>query len=512
MAWTPPAEDEVVKPWTPPETDEEVKAPSKLESAGYGAAQGATFNFADEGAAVTVAAAKKLGDLLTKTKGGDPIENYRKARDYFRGKIDKAEEANPKTFMAGQFAGAAATAPLGEGAAGLLPMIGKSAIAKMAALGGLQGLGASNADLTKGDIGGAARDTAVGAGLGAVVGGAAKGIGKVVSKAVDPEFWQNRAQNWGKSALGFTKRFLNTSEKLKAANEAAQTMLDKGVITPGADAQEMAFKVNDLVKDTGEKIGSFLKTREGGYDTQSAIDAINSLRPKNSAGVALSGGNYDPINNMLDKAVDTVKAHGDTIPFEEANKLKGFLQDLVNWNSTNAESSMGQNIAGSVKGSIDQNLEKVATPDEFEDFLKNKQIYGSGKLTQKAMDNQLSSIEGNNALGLTDWMAAAATHDPVLAAPTIAAKHVTQNYGSQTIAWGADKAAKGLKATGDRVANLLHTNPQALGKYAGILGNAARQGAQALSVRHFVMSNTDPEYRMIIRNMEDDSGENTPKP
>ncbi len=466
---------------------------SKLKSASLGAAQGASLGFGDEGSAMVVALAKKMT-----AKGGNFEENYVKARDALRAKISESKEANPKTYMAGEFAGGMATAPLAGGS---------PTMARLAALGMVQGLGNSEADLTQGDFAGAAKDTAIGGAIGAAMKPVTWAGGKLLKYAgniVSPEAWDKLARNRALASLGFTKRFLNTSEKLDAANAAGKTMLDKGVITPGADPQELGFRVNDLVENTGKDIGAFLKSRGGGFETHSAVDAINSIRPKASDGSLLTGGKYDTVNKMLDDAIETVRAHGDTIPFEEANKLKGFLQSMVNYSASSGESTTGKSVARAVKGSIDEGLEKVSTQDEFGKFLESKKTYGEGRLAQDALENRISSEEGNNAFGITDYILAAGAGNPVVAAPAVAAKHAASRYGNQTIAWGADKIAKNLQALGDKIPQVLKSAPQRLGKYAAVLANAAKQGAQAVTVRHFVLSNTDPEYRTMIRSLEND--------
>jgi hypothetical protein len=154
-------------------TDE---GPSVVESGVRGAAQTASLGFADE---ITA------GVLAVKAKAsGDPRpfeEIYRSERDDSRKKYQAAQEANPNAYMAGEGAGIVGSMLVpGLGELGAAKTLG-GAVVGGAALGAAQGLGSSEADLTKGDFGGAAIDT----GLGALVGGAAGAVGHGVGKVVD---------------------------------------------------------------------------------------------------------------------------------------------------------------------------------------------------------------------------------------------------------------------------------------------------------------------------------------
>jgi hypothetical protein len=147
---------------------------SILESLLRGGAQGATLGFADELTGVTEAALnpESYTDL------DQAMANYRQSRDESREAFKAAEMANPKSYMGGNVAGAIATsivpaAGIAKGGASLARLVGQGA-----AVGGAAGLGESQADLTQGEIGGAATDAltgaAIGAGTTAVVGGLAK--------------------------------------------------------------------------------------------------------------------------------------------------------------------------------------------------------------------------------------------------------------------------------------------------------------------------------------------------
>lgn len=153
----------------------------KTIGAALGAVQGATFGFADEGIG--------LGNVDIGTAVTDPskaVEQYRQGRDEMRAINQLAQQRHENTYLGGEIAGGLATAAAPGGVPATLGrVIGTGAI-----VGGVSGLGASNADLTKGEFGQAAKDTALGAAIGAAGGAAAYGAGRIfkaISNRLHPQ-------------------------------------------------------------------------------------------------------------------------------------------------------------------------------------------------------------------------------------------------------------------------------------------------------------------------------------
>lgn len=145
----------------------ETRDVGKLESLARGAAQGATMGFADEIAGGAEA-------LFTD-------KTYKQARDESRANFKRAKDANPNTFLAGELGGGVATAFVpGLGAANAVKTV-RGAAGVGAALGGITGLGQSEAK----DAQGLAVDTLSGAGLGAVTGGGLAVAGKGAQKGAN---------------------------------------------------------------------------------------------------------------------------------------------------------------------------------------------------------------------------------------------------------------------------------------------------------------------------------------
>jgi hypothetical protein len=318
MAWndTPPKPEELVAPlsaapaasaggWaaTPPTARELAAAqaddPSMLESFGRGAAQGATFGFADE----LTGGLEAGGDALDDLSLDNFLKNYRKHRDESRANYERAEKANPIASGLGNLTGAIAPALLSgggslaaSGAAGL----GQAALraaAVGAGSGALAGAGTSTADLTQGDVGNFAGDVGKGAVMGGVLGGAmplagaaTKGVGKLAGGALD------KAGN----LLNDTQ----LGEDIKRAYEMGKS----GLTASGKEAQK---RVTQDVQDTTNRIWESLHNvanRNKNYK-QAVI---------NEAEDRVANGTMD--NFTLQNALDDGLAKIDALPIPDSKK------------------------------------------------------------------------------------------------------------------------------------------------------------------------------------------------
>jgi hypothetical protein len=168
----------------------------KLAAVGRGVMQGGSLGFGDE----VWGGLRAVGDALPGSLGGDTSgrgfwEMYRQNRDGVRRGNETAKQDQGGAYLTGEILGGVAL-PLPGGAALKGASLGARALraaGQGAALGGTYGLGSSASDVTQGEIGGAALDTAIGTGLGAAGGALAEGVvaplakagGKLVGKAGD---------------------------------------------------------------------------------------------------------------------------------------------------------------------------------------------------------------------------------------------------------------------------------------------------------------------------------------
>lgn len=155
-----------------------------LEAGLRGAAQGITFDFADELAGALGAAKETaFGDA----KLSDLLNTYEQQRDLSREQFSQAEQEYPKTYLAGEI-GAGIVPALFTGGASAVASVGKTGLkqaAKQAAKAGATVGAASALGRTKEieDLGQVAKDVTAGTALGAGFGAATPAIGKGLQKA-----------------------------------------------------------------------------------------------------------------------------------------------------------------------------------------------------------------------------------------------------------------------------------------------------------------------------------------
>lgn len=303
------------------------------------------------------------------------------------------------------------------------------------------------------------------------------------------------AQEAGSRALGFSKGVMRKLNMVPAdARQVAQTMLDNGTIKAFRTTEDLLSGTEDLKRSVGKNIGDFLESRNYSFDARKAIDEIESLRPE------FKGGAYDVEHAKIDRAIATIKAHKkDLMNFDEANDLKGTLQGLANYASNKDATILDKQIAAKFRSAVDDALENPrkltpqqirrgevqAVPEDAQEFLSNKKVYGATKKAETALEDKVR-MAGNRKLGLTDFILAGggvaegALGNPIIALKTalaIAAKKGIEKYG-----WSTTSAfANGLASVA--------------GRYAPVLLSAASKGSQALTAAHTMLYDKSPGYR-----------------
>jgi len=211
--------------------------PGTGESILRGAFQGVTLGFGDELTGL-------VRSLVDNT-------SYQENRDAARQLNKNAQEAHPFAYGGAELAAGLATPIPGLGA---VKGAGVAAHAlHAAAAGGLAGLGASEADLMKGDFGGAVHDTiqnamiggalgVVGSKLGKVVGGAAESSEERAIKALAGGESKTSGAAWQK-----TKRMVNNPETRNILREPVQLENDAGK-TVTTTLEKSAGKSPDVIQ------------------------------------------------------------------------------------------------------------------------------------------------------------------------------------------------------------------------------------------------------------------------
>lgn len=300
---------------------------SKTESAIRGAAQGLTFDFADEGLAGLQALYEDAKSMIS---GDEPkiqpqfdeqgrISNlqemsqdlpYDRLVKEERAKFDKAREDNPITYTGSEIAsgvvpalftgGATAAAKVGqtalkEGLKGGLKTAAKESAKLGAKYGAASGLGVSEGDITTREgLQQAAKDTAIGAGIGA-------GAGSVLPIA---------AKSAGK-ALGKGKQF---GSYLLDQVPSVRTGLNFGEKHGVATSK----KINNLMEDNTRDLVKILKDnfQKLGIEKDVAQDEASKL-----------GKTYD-VTGDIQEIVDTLKAKTKGLLPEEVDKANKLIENM----------------------------------------------------------------------------------------------------------------------------------------------------------------------------------------
>lgn len=290
--------------------------------------QGSTAGFSDELAGAISGAGRAAGieglggpmKDISLSKDGPTSdweilkEAYKRERDKERESLKKDSKDNPATSAISEVAGAIVS-PVNK----IMP---SASMAKSGAvIGGITGLGASEAE----DVGGIAKDVATGAVLGGTFGKVAdkaaphieKGLesaGRVVEKAKKAfgEKMMDIAETQAfKSSGAMLKDFRSASDR-GMVKKVGRYMLDKGMVRAG-----------DTVDDVGKKALA---------DNMAAGQALDDIYSKASEIFKdkMSGVGFDPVRDKSEILKAAKEELGDTVGAEAAlNKLGKYLDEVA---------------------------------------------------------------------------------------------------------------------------------------------------------------------------------------
>lgn len=332
--------------------DEPVEEMSQLEAGVRGAAQGLTFDFADE-----IAGAAQAGVGALQGEEGSLSELYKKYRDEQRRQMEQASEEFPVTYYGSDVAagvlpalltgGATAAASVGKAVAkgatkGALKESAKQAAKVGAKVGAATGLGASEAE-TLPEM---AQDVAVGGALGAGLGAVTPLASKVISKA---------------------------GSGVKKAGEAVSEFI------PGAEAIELGYKagkkgiklseegIRGSIKEYSEKLHKDIvkKMTKEGLDKKRAIEIADDI------GVRIDAG--ESVQNVMDELVEK-----GAMGLKDAKEKAAFfnvLDDLVQGNDQNIkalkklESKLAKDVAKDKYNFGAETIQTRETSDQISELL-----------------------------------------------------------------------------------------------------------------------------------------------
>lgn len=468
---------------------------SKLESFGRGGAQGLSFGFADE---LTGA----LESMFTDKK-------YEQARDESRLNYDKAKESNPKTFMAGEITGAIAPTLVAPEAAAINTVKG------MAGLGAVTALGHSEADLTKGDVKGALKDTARGAVEGVVAHGVGKGL-QAAGENLLPAL-KKLATEGGESALGIgtgaIKKMPGGMGGVETAEDVANFALKntpalegKSIVTPGSNTRAMWEKASTVRDAAGSDIGGVLDAMDkNGKVPQPILEEIYGAISKEKNRLSEMAGDLgDTAIAQYRKAEDAFLKHAtnpEGMSFEKLGEFKKVIGDIAYKHGSPLESKAALQ---DVYTAVNSGLEKAV--DTVSNSVGNTELPVAYKAAKKAYDMSLRAIDalegkaakeaGGKWVGFGDVMAGGLGSTiggvPGMIA-AVGAKRAIEARGAQTIGKVSHTLAEKLETA-------LTKNPQILGKYLPMLQQAHSRGQ--LAATNYVLQQRDPEYAETLKKLD----------
>jgi len=266
-----------------PEPPQEA-GPSAGRASVLGFASGGTMGFVDElggliGRALIPEGVKLTPEAkrLAAEKGIElppEVSNYDLVRDAVRREAAEAKAAHPKSYLGGQLAGGVASAVVAPGgAAKTLGQVARTG----AALGGVNAIGASEADT----VGGVAKDAAVGAGTGAAFGVAGTQVARALPMAT--RFLSDKlreiAASQGKKVL--TSGADQLSGKAALVDDVALEALRSGGIVPFGTTRGALARLEGAADDVGNTYGAMLDRAEQlGAQGPNAANLASALRQR----------------------------------------------------------------------------------------------------------------------------------------------------------------------------------------------------------------------------------------
>lgn len=503
-------------------------------STAIGLGQGLSFGMLDELGSASKYPMGALKEIVNKF-GADftdeDVKKYIARRDELRAADQMASKANPGSYTTGNVAGGIASsfAPglnVVKGAS-LANMAGKASIQ-----GGLAGLGASDQESLSGIAKDVSKGAAIGAGTTAAIGGASKMIADFNAKnpnattAMKDKFNKAVAKIYSKTSGADEEAILRQIQN-PAAQRAAEeegfsyavgSKAKEGIESLGRDLSNNVAEARDtLVEKFGDKAMTGLEDIEQGATKFLSRNApskagFSGLKEKDREALIEITGNLKnataddlvKFRNFVDSKVAHLYDRPDAAtPFErQLMKMRGQADDLLDkfspeLNKANTDFS---NYMGNKKV---LGLNNDATIETITDNLYS----GANKTAKKAAAEAIvpaNLIEDMKTIAANKSFEAAkrpgGSNYLKRAALPLATGFTSELFTNPNI---VKFGARGLGELEQKIGNVLTKNPEAFGKFSKVLSDAARRGGNALALTHYVLSQKNPEYQGLIKNMEE---------
>lgn len=473
-------------------SDEQMSAlesgPSALEAGIQGAFEGASLGWRNELAGALEAGGQFLGvkglggkfsdiglqDSISADQLGKVYEDTKQRRER---ELSKIQEAQPEAFLAGNLAGGLATS---------------LAVPNPATLGGRIAMGAGTGALAgagQATEGKALQGAALGGALGGVAVPAIEKVGSLLSAGA-----QKAGSGLSKSAETLAEKATGaTGKELQGFKPGTgRFLLDKGIVKFGDSAENIAQRAGDAMDVAGSVMDDVLKELESKGVTISQDNIVNLLEQRLNAmkGNASLAPAARQLKSVIDDIIETGKSEISPILAEETKR--GFRK-MAKFNKGTDVGEAGREAYGAYQRSVEEAAQGLS-PELAEQFKNVKQTWGTLAPVELAATRRAATLQQSPVGGLLDTATAAAGNIggvPGMIATTASRRIIAPRVASSTA------------VTFDAVGKLLKAAPEKLGKYSPIINNAASRGPNAVSVTDYLLSQQDPEYREMKRQLDE---------
>lgn len=463
--------------------------------------------------------------------GADETPEQAAQRKLISGEAIRAQEEHPVASVVGNLAGAIAS-PINKLAGGVEGAIGTATTAAKligkglgsGAVGALYGAGNAVSDAALGDHELTAQKLLADGGLGGLIGVGAGGVFGLVEKGAQvaapalkkafgaaQEALDNFAPSLAMRAAGQAKKELGYLGE-ERSNEVGRWMLDSKVLGEGVEAPSAKGILESVLakkQEIGKVIGDTYEAAEQAGAKPFYVNVAEKLKQFKET---LSPIQADTIAADVKQAEEAVAKYAERDGgFRALNELKIDLQNKAHWNNNVGETTregLRQQLSTVVRDELDAQLlpqlEKL-NPELGPKFLDAKKAYGLAADAERVAKVGADKLGGNVPFGLRDTMLAVGAGvghgNPITGLVTAIASKVMRERGVGVIARLADKIADSpqLALAAQSFAQKAGQAAGVMGKYGGILGEAAQRSPAEALATHMVLGQTDPHYEQVAQ-------------
>lgn len=488
------------------------------------------------------------------------LDTYRQGRDAKVAEDEEAQARSPKASLAGSVVGGAIPA-VASGGASLSGGIGAAALrgAGAGALeGAVAGAGTSKSDLTRGEVGGVAKDALLGGVAGGVTGGVAGGAGKGLEKL--PDAVRKFAQRQALRATGLTSKDAQLVDA-RHGREALDTLGDRALalIRAGDTPEEIARKAAESASTSGGAVSravselDALRTPAHGPLPAQVAQGIRTTADRYRLQPAARGvrgqlvglaDDFDALPAQAGLPDGSPLSFGDW--WESRQALDDSLQRGFNRNPNASAPPLSEELMQRVRALQEAEMERAAqgvSGEVAERYGTAKGAYRQDATLAHAAEarrNRLAGApfdaadEARNDFGRDALVSLAAPQtgarrlleglvDPVRASPGLAraaasapvrfgaaaagmAGTVAEPLASSATRAMVQRVVSQKPSTEEKVEAYLQLAPEELGQYAdGLRSALEKNGRRGLAVYFWAKSGSDPQFQRLLKGIQDGS-------